>query len=72
MLACRAPPDALFMANAYARHINGDIRERTIFTYAYVVEVELPDNAQVLTAERVLSDTREPCFYVRCHGRRFR
>lgn len=62
--------DALFMANAYARHINGDIRERTIFTYAYVVEVELPDNAQVLTAERVLSDTREPCFYVRRHGRR--
>jgi hypothetical protein len=28
----------LFMANAYARHINGDIHERTIFTYNYVVE----------------------------------
>ncbi len=30
--------NALFMANAYARHINGDIHERTIFTYNYVVE----------------------------------
>jgi len=40
----------LFMANAYARHINGDIRERTIFTYDYVVEVELPDGADVLAA----------------------
>jgi glycine/D-amino acid oxidase-like deaminating enzyme len=62
--------NTLFMANAYARHINGDIRERTIFTYAYVVEVELPVSAQVLTAERVFSDTREPCFYARRHGRR--
>jgi gamma-glutamylputrescine oxidase len=61
---------ALFMANAYARHINGDIRERTIFTYDYVMEVELPDGADVLVSEKVLSDTRDPCFYARRHGRR--
>ena len=54
--------NALFMANAYARHINGDIHERTIFTYNYVVEVELRDGANVLTAEKVLSDTRDPVF----------
>jgi gamma-glutamylputrescine oxidase len=30
--------NTLFMANAYSRHINGDIHERTIFTYNYVVE----------------------------------
>jgi gamma-glutamylputrescine oxidase len=62
--------NTLFMANAYARHINGDIRERTIFTYDYVVEVELPDGADVLASEKVLSDTRDPCFYARRHGRR--
>ena len=62
--------NALFMANAYARHINGDIHERTIFTYNYVVEVELRDGANVLTAEKVLSDTRDPCFYARRYGRR--
>ena len=62
--------NALFMANAYARHINGDIHERTIFTYNYVVEVELPDGTNVLTAEKALSDTRDPCFYARRHGRR--
>ena len=62
--------NALFMANAYARHINGDIQERTIFTYNYVVEVELRDGASVLTAEKVLSDTRDPCFYARRDGRR--
>jgi gamma-glutamylputrescine oxidase len=62
--------DALFMANAYARHINGDIRERTIFTYAYVVELDMPDEANVLRSEKVLSDTRDPCFYARRHGRR--
>jgi gamma-glutamylputrescine oxidase len=55
----------LFMANAYARHINGDIAERAIFTYNYVVEIELPDGANLLTAEKVLSDTRDPCFYAR-------
>jgi len=60
--------NTLFMANAYARHINGDIRERTIFTYDYVVEVELPDGADVLASEKVLSDTRDPCFYARRHG----
>jgi glycine/D-amino acid oxidase-like deaminating enzyme len=62
--------NALFMANAYARHINGDTHERTIFTYNYVVEVELPDGTNVLTAEKALSDTRDPCFYARRHGRR--
>jgi glycine/D-amino acid oxidase-like deaminating enzyme len=50
--------NTLFMANAYARHINGDVRERTIFTYDYVVQVELPQGANVLTSEKVLSDTR--------------
>jgi glycine/D-amino acid oxidase-like deaminating enzyme len=58
------------MANAYARHINGDIHERTIFTYNYVVEVELPDGADVLPSEKVFSDTRDPCFYTRRHGQR--
>ena len=62
--------DTLFMANAYARHINGDIHERTIFTYNYVVEVELPDGAEVLPLEKVFSDTRDPCFYARRQGKR--
>jgi gamma-glutamylputrescine oxidase len=62
--------NTLFMANAYARHINGDIRERTIFTFDYVVEVDLSDGANVLPCERVLSDTRDPCFYARRHGSR--
>jgi glycine/D-amino acid oxidase-like deaminating enzyme len=35
-----------------------------------VVEVELPDGTNVLTAEKALSDTRDPCFYARRHGRR--
>jgi gamma-glutamylputrescine oxidase len=61
--------NTLFMANAYARHINGDIHERTIFTYDYVVEVDLPQGADVLTSEKVLSDTRDPCFYARRHDR---
>jgi gamma-glutamylputrescine oxidase len=61
--------DALFMANAYARHINGDVRERTIFMYNYVVEVELPEGTNLLTHEQVLSDMRDPCFYARRHGR---
>jgi gamma-glutamylputrescine oxidase len=60
----------LFMANAYARHINGDVLERAIFDYAYVVEVELPEGAKVLASGPVLSDTRDPCFYARRHGRR--
>jgi gamma-glutamylputrescine oxidase len=60
----------LFMANAYARHINGDLLERAIFEYDYVVEVELPEEAKVLASGPVLSDTREPCFYARRHGRR--
>ena len=62
--------NTLFMANAYARHINGDIHERTIFTYNYVVEVELPDGADVLASEKVFSDTRDPCFYARRQGQR--
>jgi glycine/D-amino acid oxidase-like deaminating enzyme len=61
--------DALFMANAYARHINGDVRERTIYLYNYVVEVELPERANILKSEQVLSDMRDPCFYARRHGR---
>jgi glycine/D-amino acid oxidase-like deaminating enzyme len=61
--------DALFMANAYARHINGDIHERTIFNYNYVVEVDMPTGASILPLEKVLSDTRDPCFYARRHGR---
>src|SRR6266436_1365396 len=62
--------DTLFMANAYARHINGDALERAIFEYDYVVEVELPEGAKTLMAGSVLSDTRDPCFYARRHGRR--
>jgi glycine/D-amino acid oxidase-like deaminating enzyme len=62
--------NTLFMANAYARHINGDVLERAIFEYDYVVEVELPEGAKTLTAGPVLSDTRDPCFYARRHGRR--
>src|SRR5262249_60161904 len=60
----------LFMANAYARHINGDALERAIFEYNYVVEGELPEGAKTLVAGPVLSDTRDPCFYARRHGRR--
>jgi gamma-glutamylputrescine oxidase len=62
--------DTLFMANAYARHINGDALERAIFEYDYVVEVELPEGAKTLASGAVLSDTRNPCFYARRHGRR--
>jgi gamma-glutamylputrescine oxidase len=62
--------NTLFMANAYARHINGDVLERAIFEYDYVLEVELPEGAKTLTAGPVLSDTRDPCFYARRHGRR--
>src|SRR5215510_9624793 len=62
--------NTLFMANAYARHINGDVLERAIFEYDYVVEVELPEGAKTLMAGSVLSDTRDPCFYARRHGRR--
>ena len=62
--------NTLFMANAYARHINGDVLERAIFEYDYVVAVELPEGAKTLTSGTVLSDTREPCFYARRHGRR--
>jgi gamma-glutamylputrescine oxidase len=62
--------ETLFMANAYARHINGDALERAIFEYDYVVEVELPEGAKTLVAGAVLSDMRTPCFYARRHGRR--
>jgi len=62
--------NTLFMANAYARHINGDVLERAIFEYDYVVEVEPPEGAKTLMAGSVLSDTRDPCFYARRHGRR--
>ena len=60
----------LFMANAYARHINGDVLERAIFEYDYVVAVDLPEGARTLAAGAALSDTRDPCFYARRHGRR--
>ncbi|HVG50901.1 MAG TPA: FAD-dependent oxidoreductase, partial [Xanthobacteraceae bacterium] len=60
--------DMLFMANAYARHINGDMRERAIYEYDYVVQLEMPEDAQVLMSGNVMSDTREPCFYARRHG----
>ena len=60
----------LFMANAYARHINGDVLERVIFEYDYVVQVEVPDDAKVLSSGAVFSDSREPCFYARRHGKR--
>ena len=60
----------LFMANAYARHINAEVLERAIFEYDYVVEVELPEGAKTLASGAVLADTREPCFYARRHGRR--
>ena len=62
--------NTLFMANAYARHINGDVLERAIFEYDYVVAIELPEGAKTLSSGTVLSDTREPCFYARRHGRR--
>ena len=62
--------NVLFMANAYARHINGDVLERAIFEYDYVVAVELPEGTRTLAAGAVLSDTRDPCFYARRHGRR--
>jgi gamma-glutamylputrescine oxidase len=62
--------NTLFMANAYARHINGDALERAIFEYDYVVELELPEGTRTLAGGSVLSDTRDPCFYARRHGRR--
>jgi gamma-glutamylputrescine oxidase len=60
----------VFMANAYARHINGEAYERSIFAYDYVVVVDLPEGTRALASASVLSDTREPCFYARRHGRR--
>jgi gamma-glutamylputrescine oxidase len=62
--------DTLFMANAYANHINAEALERAIFEYDYVVEVELPEGAKTLASGAVLSDMRDPCFYARRHGRR--
>ena len=60
----------VFMANAYARHINGDALERAIFLYDYVVVVEVPERSEILASAAVLSDMRDPCFYARRHGRR--
>jgi len=37
----------IFMANAYARHINGEALERSIFAYDYVVMIDLPDGNKV-------------------------
>src|SRR5262249_13471983 len=42
--------NAFFRPNAYPRHINGDVLERAIFEYDYVLEVELPEGAKTLTA----------------------
>src|SRR5262249_38885224 len=53
-----APPmgaNPLSMPNAYPRHINGDVLERAIFEYDYVVEVELPEGAKTLMSGSVLS-----------------
>ena len=61
----------VFMANAYARHINGEALERAIFLYDYVVEVELPNELNMLSCESVFSDMRDPCFYARRHGTHF-
>ena len=52
--------DRVFMANAYARHINGDALERAIFLYDYVVVVELPEKSNVLASTTVLSDHARP------------
>src|SRR5262245_55017727 len=60
----------VFMANAYARHLNGEAYERTIVAYDYVVTIDLPEGAKTLASASVLSDTREPCFYARRHGTR--
>jgi glycine/D-amino acid oxidase-like deaminating enzyme len=60
----------VFMANAYARHINPEVFERSIFSYDYVVVIDFPDGAQTLASASVLSDTRDPCFYARRHGSR--
>jgi len=62
--------DYVFMANSYARHINGDALERAIFLYNYVVVVDLPERSNVLNGTTVLSDTRDPCFYARRQRRR--
>ena len=43
--------DRVFMANAYARHINGDALERAIFLYDYVVVVELPERSDILASD---------------------
>jgi len=59
----------VFMANAYARHINGEARERSIFAYDYVVMIELPQGSRTLGLSSVMSDTRDPCFYARRHGK---
>ena len=41
--------NAVFMANAYARHINGEVMERAIFSYSYVVALDLPKQAKVIS-----------------------
>jgi glycine/D-amino acid oxidase-like deaminating enzyme len=46
------------------------VLERAIFEYDYVVAVDLPEGAHTLAAGAALSDTRDPCFYARRHGRR--
>jgi gamma-glutamylputrescine oxidase len=63
-----ATASRVFMANAYARHINGEVLERSIFAYDYVVMIELPQQSKTLGMSSVMSDTRDPCFYARRHG----
>jgi glycine/D-amino acid oxidase-like deaminating enzyme len=60
----------VFMANAYARRINANAYERSIYSYDYVVMIDLPDGDKTLAPASVLSDTRDPCFYARRHGTR--
>jgi hypothetical protein len=43
----------VFMANAFARHINPEVFERSIFSYDYVVMIDLPDGAQTLASASV-------------------
>jgi gamma-glutamylputrescine oxidase len=66
----RVEASRVFMANAYARHINAEAFERSIFAYDYVVMVELPQGSRSLGQSSVMSDTRDPCFYARRHGTR--
>ena len=62
--------DLVFMANAYARHINGDTLERAIFCTTTWWWWKCRSGSNMLAPAAVLSDMRDPCFYARRHGRR--